>query len=183
MLDQIGGECAGAVTFIPAGQPPERVYSYRSLSPNELVTTLKELPKRPLLAGKKGIRVSLAGAQDKIAVRIEGNEISVPLGGAPSSHILKPNIEHSAGVVFNEAFAMRLAAAVNLAVAKVETRTVEGIEYLLVALRQNSPEVWRKQRSRFFIAELERQTNRSDSRPYTILSARPYTLNSAKKWP
>jgi serine/threonine-protein kinase HipA len=93
---------------------------------------LKELPKRPLLAGEKGIRLSLAGAQDKIAVRIEGDEISLPFGGAPSTHILKPNVERFAGVVFNEAFAMRLATAVNLPAAKVETRTVEGIEYLLV---------------------------------------------------
>src|SRR5271156_6629787 len=30
MLDRIGGECAGAVTFLPAGDPlPERNYSYR----------------------------------------------------------------------------------------------------------------------------------------------------------
>jgi serine/threonine-protein kinase HipA len=32
MLERIGGECAGAVTFIPAGQaPPERNYRYRKL--------------------------------------------------------------------------------------------------------------------------------------------------------
>lgn len=133
MLERIGGECAGAVTFIPAGQPlAERSYSYRTLSPAELATMLKELPKRPLLAGEKGIRLSLAGAQDKIAVRIEGDEISLPLEGAPSTHILKPNIERFAGVVFNEAFTMRLAAAVNLPAAKVETRSVDGIDYLLV---------------------------------------------------
>ena len=50
---------------------------------------LKELPARPLLAGEDGVRLSLAGAQDKIAVRIEG-------------------------VVFNEAFCMKLAAAAGL---------------------------------------------------------------------
>jgi serine/threonine-protein kinase HipA len=34
MLEQIGGECAGAVTFIPAGAPlPERNYGYRTLFP------------------------------------------------------------------------------------------------------------------------------------------------------
>lgn len=133
MLERIGGECAGAVTFIPAGQPPLGSFdSYRTLSPSELGAMLRELPKRPLLAGEKGIRISLAGAQDKIAVRVEGDEISLPLGGAPSTHILKPNIERFAGVVFNEAFAMRLALASDLPAAKVETRTVEGIEYLLV---------------------------------------------------
>src|SRR5260370_11965860 len=89
MLEQIGGECAGAVTFIPAGQAlPERNNSYRTLSSNELAAILKELPKRPLLAGEKGVRLSLAGAQDKVAVRIEGDEISLPLGGAPRTHTL-----------------------------------------------------------------------------------------------
>jgi serine/threonine-protein kinase HipA len=133
MLEQIGGECAGAVTFIPAGQAlPERNYSYRTLSSNELAAILKELPKRPLLAGEKGIRLSLAGAQDKVAVRIEGDEISLPLGGAPSTHILKPGMAHFAGLVFNEALTMNLATAIDMPAAKVDTRTVEGIEYLLV---------------------------------------------------
>jgi serine/threonine-protein kinase HipA len=133
MLEQIGGECAGAVTFLPAGQPlPERNYRYRTLSSPELAAILKELPKRPLLAGEEGIRLSLAGAQDKVAMRIEGNEISLPLGGAPSTHILKPAVERFAGVVFNEAFTMQLAAAIGLPAARVEIRTVEAIEYLQV---------------------------------------------------
>src|SRR5271156_2855261 len=51
MLEQIGGECAGAVTFVPAGQPPpERDYRYRPLSSPELAAILKDLPRRPLLA-------------------------------------------------------------------------------------------------------------------------------------
>lgn len=133
MLEQIGGECAGAVTFLPTGQTlPERDYSYRTLSSTELAAILKELPKRPLLAGEKGIRLSLAGAQDKVAVRIEGDEISLPLGGAPSTHILKPGMEHFVGVVFNEALAMKLAAAMDMPAAKVETRTVDGVQYLVV---------------------------------------------------
>src|SRR5882724_2957343 len=62
MLERIGGECAGAVTFIAQGQGlPERDYSYRKLSDQDLAAILKELPKRPLLAGEEGIRLSLAG--------------------------------------------------------------------------------------------------------------------------
>src|SRR6204780_4400756 len=133
MLEQIGGECAGAVTFIPAGEKlPEQHYDYRKLSPDELAAILRELPKRPLLAGDEGIRLSLAGAQDKVAVRIEGNDISLPLGGAPSTHILKPAVERFAGVVFNEAFCMKLAAAAGLPAAGVAARSVDGIDYLLV---------------------------------------------------
>jgi serine/threonine-protein kinase HipA len=133
MLERIGGECAGAVTFIPAGEPlPGYHYSYRTLTTEELVAILKELPKRPLLAGERGVRLSLAGAQDKVTVRIESEEISLPLGGAPSTHILKPPIERFAGVVFNEMLTMKLAAAVGLLVAPVETRTVEGMTFLQI---------------------------------------------------
>src|SRR5437762_1235634 len=133
MLEQIGGECAGAVKFIAAGQElPKRDYQYRKLDAKELAGILRELPKRPLLAGEKGIRLSLAGAQDKVAVRIEGEEVSLPLGSAPSTHILKPAVERFAGVVFNEALCMTLAAHMNLPTAKVETRKVEDVDYLLV---------------------------------------------------
>jgi len=55
----------------------------RKLSTAELIAILKELPRRPLLAG----------AQDKVAVRIEEDGVSLPLGGAPSAHILKPAID------------------------------------------------------------------------------------------
>lgn len=133
MLEQIGGECAGDVTFVPTGEPmPESDYRYRTLSSEELAAVLRELPKRPLLAGEEGIRLSLAGAQDKVAVRVEGGEMSLPLGGAPSTHILKPGGERFEGVVANEALCMKLAAAIGIPTAKVEARSVEDIEYLLV---------------------------------------------------
>jgi len=133
MLERIGGECAGAVTFVPAGQVlPERNYSYRKLSAEELAAILQELPKRPLLAGDEGIRLSLAGAQDKVAVRIEQGEVYLALGGAPSTHILKPAVERFEGVVFNEALCMKLAAEAGLPAAAVETMKLNGIDCLIV---------------------------------------------------
>lgn len=133
LLEQIGGECAGAVTFIPAGQTfPERGDRYRHLASHELADILKQLPRRPLMAGEDGIRLSLAGAQDKIAVHVSGGNISIPLGGAPSTHILKPAIERFEGTVFNEALCMKLAQAIGLHAAKVEIRKTEDVDYLLV---------------------------------------------------
>jgi serine/threonine-protein kinase HipA len=118
MLEQIGGECAGAVTFMPEGQAlPDRDYNYRVLTPQELAQRLRALPRRPLLAGEEGIRLSLAGAQDKIAVHVSGDNISIPLDGSPSTHILKPAIERFEGLVFNEALCMNLARTVGLATA------------------------------------------------------------------
>jgi serine/threonine-protein kinase HipA len=90
------------------------------------------LPRRPLLAGEKGVRLSLAGAQDKVAVRVENGEICLPLGNAPSTHILKPGVDRFDGVVHNEAFCMRLAAAAGLPTAPVGIGNVQGFDYLLV---------------------------------------------------
>lgn len=133
MLEQIGGECAGAVTFIPTGESlPDRNYSYRELTSERLAEILRQLPRRPLMAGEDGIRLSLAGGQDKIAVHVSNNQISIPLGGAPSTHILKPAIEHFEGIVFNEFFCMKLAHAIGLHTAKAKVGKVENIDYLLV---------------------------------------------------
>ncbi|MEM0951686.1 MAG: type II toxin-antitoxin system HipA family toxin [Cyanobacteria bacterium P01_H01_bin.74] len=134
MLEQIGGECAGAITFLPKGQhPPKADYNYRPLSDYELAEILQILPKRPLMAGEDGIRLSLAGAQDKLAVHVSSDgQLSIPLNGAPSTHILKPRIELFEGVVFNEAFCMELAAAIDLPVAPIILKKTDSLEYLLV---------------------------------------------------
>ena len=133
MLERIGGECAGAVTFIPAGgNLPDRNYGYRHMTSGTLAEILKQLPRRPLMAGEDGIRLSLAGAQDKIAVHVSNNQISIPLGGAPSTHILKPAVEQFEGIVFNEALCVKLAHAIGLHTAKAEVGRVENIDYLLI---------------------------------------------------
>ncbi len=132
MLEQIGGECAGAISFLPEDEKiPEGDDRYRDLADDDLTNLLRELPRRPLMAGEDGIRLSLAGVQDKIAVRIDDGKISIPRGSAPSSHVLKPAIDTYEGVVFNEAFCMALARACGLNAARVDIGKVEDIDYLL----------------------------------------------------
>ncbi len=133
MLERIGGDCAGAITFLPSGQKLKLIDDeYRTLSTQELSNILKELPNRPLMAGEKGIRLSLAGAQNKLAVHKIGEVISIPLGNAPSTYILKPSNKRFEGMVFNEALCMSLAAAIGLNTAKVEIGSAEGNDYILV---------------------------------------------------
>ena len=131
MLEQIGGECAGAITFLPENEKiPEDDDRYRELADDDFAKILRELPRRPLMAGEDGIRLSLAGAQDKIAVRLDDGKISIPRGSAPSSHILKPAIDTYEGVVFNEASCMALANACGLDAAVIAIGKVEDIDYL-----------------------------------------------------
>lgn len=133
MLERIGGECAGAVTFVSAGEPlPEKNGCYRALSDKELMTILKTLPQRPLLAGEEGVRLSLAGAQDKIGVGVTDGKITLPLGGALSTHILKPDSLRFAGLIINEALCLTLADAVGIPAAKASVHQVDGLDYLLI---------------------------------------------------
>lgn len=135
LLERIGGECAGAVTFLPEGESlPSPDHQYRVLSDTDLAGVLQELPRRPLMAGADGVRLSLAGAQNKLAVyvNVKDGRISVPLGGAPSTHILKPASARFEGLVWNEAFCMELAAAIALPVAAAAIHQTQGIDYLLV---------------------------------------------------
>lgn len=134
MLGQIGGECAGAITFINAGAqwPGNQGNGYRPLPPSALERIFGDLPRRPLMAGESGIRLSLAGAQDKIAVYKNDNDLFLPLENAPSSHIIKPDIEQYNGIVFNEAFCMKLAARMGLEVADVATGKVGNVDYLMI---------------------------------------------------
>jgi serine/threonine-protein kinase HipA len=117
LLERIGGDCAGAVSLYPElEEPHQEPGSYRRLTLDELDRVIGELPIRPLLAGEKGIRLSLAGAQKKLPVLYDGNNYHLGLGSAPSNHIIKPPIEYLDNTVENEAFCMALAHAVRLGV-------------------------------------------------------------------
>jgi len=125
MLERIGGECAGAVSLLPDGMElPDIENRLRTLDQEELEAIVKELPLRPLLAGEADLRLSLAGAQDKLPVVLCGESVSLPLGNTPSTHIIKPEPERFPGLVANEFFCMRLARIVGLKVAEVTSRTI-----------------------------------------------------------
>lgn len=122
LLDSLGGECAGAVTLLEPGQSPRALDGARDvrwLDHGQLLQVLDEMPLRPMRAGDDGLRLSLAGAQDKLPVVLDadGVRIGLPLNGSPSTHILKPPIAGADGSVFNEAYCMALAGALKLDVA------------------------------------------------------------------
>jgi serine/threonine-protein kinase HipA len=77
--------------------------------------------------------MSLAGAQHKLAVVLQGGELFEPAGATPSTHILKPDhpdrdYPHSA---INEWFVMRLAKRLGLDVPNVHRRYVPSPVYLI----------------------------------------------------
>lgn len=118
LLEAIGGECAGAVSLLPEGGALGKGGEYRTLSDEELNALIRDLPRRPLLAGENEFRLSLAGVQNKLPVYYdrETERVCLPKGNAPSLQILKPPIERLAHTVENETFCMQLAARLGLPV-------------------------------------------------------------------
>lgn len=116
LLAELGGECAGAVSLLPEGRAPETGGSYRPVSSKALDKMIEEMPRRPLLAAAEGLRLSLAGAQNKLPVYMKGGKLYLPQGEYSSSHILKPEIPGFEDTVENETFCMLLAAKCGLPV-------------------------------------------------------------------
>ena len=131
LLAAIGGDCAGAVS-LAAGDQDTVPAAVEWLEQDQLIALLDELPQRPMLAQRDGLRLSLAGAQDKLPVMFDGSRIGLPRGAIASTHILKPAIAAVEGSVINEAFCMALGQAMGLQVADAEILTVGGRQVLLV---------------------------------------------------
>lgn len=116
LLEAVGGECAGAVSLFPHGQSFPENSNYKKLTEEELNELIERLPRYPMLAGEHDIRLSLAGVQNKLPVFFDNDTISLPMGTAASSHILKPPIVNYSDTVHNEYFCMQLALKVGLQV-------------------------------------------------------------------
>lgn len=142
LLKALGGDVAGALTIWPEGELPPHYDGKTATAPlgdNALIELLDTLPLRPLLAGREGLRLSLAGAQTKVPVVLVDDTVALPAPGQPTTHILKPEIKRFPATVENEAFVMQLAAACELDVAAAVPRLVKDRPYLLVTRYDRSP--------------------------------------------
>ncbi len=114
LLVALGGECAGALSLDLPEVPPEHSSDdrYRALDEATLETLLEH---GPAIAFDEETRLSLAGAQDKLAIRFgPDGEVCVPLGSAPTTHLLKFPSARDSALVENERLCMELASRVGL---------------------------------------------------------------------
>ena len=123
LLERFGGDTAGALALLPQGQLPSPKPRYLPMTHEAVHKCFASSRGIPInLAGGEA-RIALAGAQDKMAVFIAPTgALAIPLGDAPSSHIIKPSMDHRAYLpqtAINEALVMSLAAAIGLDVAPV----------------------------------------------------------------
>jgi serine/threonine-protein kinase HipA len=134
LLAALGRDCAGAVAALPPGE--DLLASSRTaqpLTPAEVQRAVASLRQHPL-GVDEDIRVSLGGLQSKLLlVQVDGGWAR-PVGGTPSTHILKPDPPEFPGLVASEAFAQRVAAFAGLDAAEVRLEAF-GDRLVLVITR------------------------------------------------
>jgi len=119
LLSFYGAESAGSVVLLPQDER-EQAPVLLPLTHAALSARIRQMPGVPLMhAASK--RMSLAGAQHKLAIVMEQGELFEPAGAFPSTHILKPDhpAEDYPHSVVNEWFVMRLAGKLGLDVPPV----------------------------------------------------------------
>ena len=132
LLAWYGAESAGSVTLLPPDVAQRSDEPLRALTDDALEARIRLMPKAPLTHGAIK-RMSLAGAQHKLAVVLKDGELFEPAGATPSTHILKPDhpdpdYPHA---VINEWFVMRLARRLGLNVPNVHRRYAPSPVYLI----------------------------------------------------
>lgn len=133
LLAAVGGECAGALTILPSALEVEPRGEYAPLPESEIGALVASGGALSAVGGRPEVRLSLAGAQDKLPVYIdEAGEIFLPKGSAASSHILKFEARDFKQLAVNEAFVLRLAAAVGLSSVKCTVRRFGRLNALVV---------------------------------------------------
>ncbi len=126
LLKRIGGDCAGALTILPEGKSPIRKDEYKPISQEQLAGWSRgDQFAFAEVAGEEEVRLSLAGAQDKLPVKVDGNEFFLPMGNSPSTHILKFASHYFSHLPENETFTTMLGRAA-------------GVETVEISLYQTS---------------------------------------------
>lgn len=136
LLELIGGDCAGALSFLPPDTTPVAGRNrYAEIPTSELLRIIAPSGSEVDSAGwspLQSYRGSLAGAQDKIGVLVDSGRIYLPLDGSPSSHLLKINGDEWPLMLEHEWLGMRTAQEIGLPVAHFELKDCQGLRYALV---------------------------------------------------
>jgi len=135
LAQALGRDCAGALVIQPDEEPAPPEATTRTAEPlneEQLATLVDNLRDVPLGADRR-VRISLAGVQEKLLLtRMPDGRWGRPVGGTPTTHILKPEIRTYPNTVENEAFCMRLAKHLGLRIADVETTAIAGRKLIVV---------------------------------------------------
>lgn len=132
LLAHYGRDVAGALV-IGAEEPTARRFGVEPYTEESLVVAVAEVEEYPLGAHDDS-ELSLAGLQDKLLlVELEGGSWGRPVGGRPSTHILKVDDPRHPGLVEAEALCLELARAAGLTTIESRLMMAGDTQCLLVS--------------------------------------------------
>jgi len=132
LLGRYGRDVAGALV-IGTEDPELREGGVEPYEGNGLSEAVEDLEEHPLGAHEDS-ELSLAGLQDKLLlVRLPDGGWGRPLGGRPSTHILKREDTRFPGLIKAEAECLAIARAVSLTTIETETVELGGHSCLIVS--------------------------------------------------
>lgn len=137
LLAEIGGEVAGAISIYDTPVLPKYKSQKIDLSLSDLAEVLQQVGRTPFKPLKGEMRLSLAGAQNKLPIIKQDDKapltFALPLSpNIATTHIIKLVNLHFDDLVLNELVCMKLAKAVGLNVAEVDLLLVKEHTHLLV---------------------------------------------------
>ncbi|MBQ0052145.1 MAG: type II toxin-antitoxin system HipA family toxin [Treponema sp.] len=140
LLEALGGECAGLITITNEENPEldKRIYefnseNYEELSDDRIAEYIRKMPERPLIKADEKLRLSLAGAQEKLSLAKINGKWYLPLNGAPSTHILKPTRNGSLETLAdNEYICMKIASGFGIDVPNVDLIEFSGKKVFII---------------------------------------------------
>ncbi len=94
LIEKIGRDCAGAVQLMAGGSTPPDVHQINATPLSEsdverLIDDTIVAPGPGSVKDEDGLRISLAGAQEKTALLLHEGKWCLPRGATPTTHILK----------------------------------------------------------------------------------------------
>lgn len=134
LLKAIGGDCAGALAITLSDAPVSQDQRYETVSERQLANWSIGTPNAfSAVTGQDDVRLSLAGAQDKLPVHVQDDGIFIPLGNTPSTSLMKFASPVYSHLPENETFVTMLARAVGLPVVDIRLRPTKRAAIAVIA--------------------------------------------------
>ncbi|MEW1961057.1 HipA domain-containing protein [Microbacterium sp. NPDC077644] len=132
-LARFGRDVAGALQIWDADDPAEpRTPGLIPVNTSRVRELLQDPLGSPLANAPAAGKSSLGGVQPKIVLAWEDDVWNQAVGGFPTTHILKPQLETNPTVIFDEEYGARLARSLGLADFDSHVEEFDGLSALVI---------------------------------------------------
>lgn len=133
-LARYGRDVAGALQIWDLDDPSEPTQpATKAVDAKEIAELLRDPVRSPLANAPRAGKSSLGGVQPKVVLARTSRGWAQALGGFPTTHIIKPQLDGDhASIIFDEEFGSRLARGLGLADFETWIEAFDGLNALVI---------------------------------------------------